>query len=168
LARREFECKRADEALRVLVAARLLEPKVWRLAELQSEILRQTRGPEAALPIIQKFADDHWWQYSAFLALGKLKAQQGNNASALVALAHASWLDIHETEALNLMTRIQLRAQNFSAALGTQRRAVSRQPDQPSQYFLFSEVLLHMGRAEQAQEARETGRQLERRGRDSA
>lgn len=168
LAHEDFVQQRPEDALRVIAAARALEPKVWPLAELESEILRRTRGPEAALPVIEKFAAENWWQYSAFVALGKLKAQQGDGAAAIVALQHASWLDIHETQALNLLVRIELRAKNFPAALAAQRRAVSRQPAEPSQYLLFAEVLAQMGRDEQAAQARETARQLEAQARSSA
>jgi Flp pilus assembly protein TadD len=117
---------------------------------------------------MKKFAVDHWWQYPAFLALGKLQAQQGDATAALSALSHASRLDIHDTEALNLVTRIEMRAKNFTAAFDTQQRAISRQPDKPSQYLLFSEVLMQMGRTEQARAAREKARLIERQGRDSA
>ena len=168
LAYREVEQHRDSEALRLLSVARRIDPTVWALVALQAETLRRTQGPEGALPVIQKFADDNWWQYSAFLALGKLKAQQGDAAAALSALTHASRLDIHETEALNLVTRIQLGQKNFAAALGAQQRAISRQPDRPSQYLLFSEVLMQMGRTEQAQEALEKARLIERQGRASA
>ena len=168
LAYREIEQHRDDEALHLLGDARQYEPNVWALVALQAEILRRTRGPGAALPMIQKFADDNWWQYPAFLALGKLKAQQGDAAAALIALSHASRLDIHDTEALNLVARINLRAKNFTAALDAQERAISRQPDKPSQYLLFSEVLMQMGRTEQAHKALETARLIERQSRDSA
>ncbi len=164
LAKAENRKGNNDEALRVLAAARELEPMMWPLAELQCEIIRQTQGPEAALPIVEEFTKAYWWQYPAFLALGKLKAQQGDVPSAIAALTHASRLDVHETDALNLIARIQLRAKNLPAALGAQRRAVARQPYEPSQYILFSEVLLEMGRTEQAQEAREKARQLEEQG----
>lgn len=167
IARRAASEGRDDEALRILANAREMEPKVWQLAQMQSEVVRRTQGPEAALPIIQEFADANWWQYSAFLALGKLKAQQGDAEAALKALAHASRLDIRETEALNLMTRIELRAQNLRGALASQKRAVSRQPDQPSQHRLYSEVLMQMGRTEQAHEAVETAKALEEQGRGS-
>ena len=167
LARRAVSEGKDDEALRVLANARELEPKVWPLAQMQSEIIRRTQGPEAALPLIQEFADANWWQYSAFLAIGKLKAQQGDAPAALRALAHASRLDIRETEALNLITRIELRAQNLSGALASQKRAVSRQPDQPSQYRLYAEVLMQMGRTEQANEAVKTADSLEQQGRSS-
>ena len=160
-ARRALEESQDEEALRLLAEARPAEPPAWPLAKMQSEILRRTRGPEAALPVIQEFADKNWWQYSAHLALGKLKAQQGDVPAALAALTHASRLDIRETEALNLIARIQLGEKDFVAALGTQRRAVSRQPDQPSQHMLFSEVLMQMGRTEQARKARERAQLLQ-------
>lgn len=168
LARRAVAGHRDEDALRILSEARSMEPKVWQLAQMESEILRRTRGPEAALPVIEEFAKQNWWQYAAYLALGKLKAQQGDGPAALAALTHASRLDIRETQALNLTARIQLRANNLPAALRVQQRAVGRQPDEPSQYILFSEVLTQMGRTEQAAEARETARRLEQQGRQSA
>ena len=168
LARRALENQREDEALRLLAIAREREPNVWPVAEMEVEILRRTRGPEAALPIVQRFTDSCWWQYPAFLALGKLKAQQGDAAGALAALKHASRLDIRETEALNLMTRIQLNSGNLEAALGIQERAISRQPDQPSQHLLYSEVLMQMGRAQQAQRARDRAESLQQKTRGSA
>lgn len=163
MARRAVADGRDDDALRLLADARELEPKVWQLAQMQSEVLRRTRGPEAALPVIQQFADANWWQYSAYLALGKVKAQQGDGAGALAALNHASRLDIRETEALNLIARIEMRADNPNAAVRAQRRAVARQPDQPSQYILFAEALKRAGREDQAQKALETAKALEQR-----
>ena len=163
VARRAVTDGRDDEALRVLAEARKSEPKVWQLAQMESEILRRTVGPEAALPVIQQFADANWWQYSAHLALGKIKAQQGDAAGALAALHHASRLDVRETEALNLMARIQMRSHNTDAALRSQRRAVARQPDEPSQYRVLAEVLQQAGRDEQAQKALDTAKALEQR-----
>ena len=164
MAHRELEHGREEEALRVLADARLRHPKAWPVARMEVELLRRTRGPEAALPIAQQFTDRNWWHYSAFLALGKLKAQQGDPSGALAALRHASRLDVRETEALNLMTRIELNRGHLESALGAQRRALSRQPDRPSQYLLFSEVLMQMGRTEQAEQALEQARSLQRTG----
>ena len=164
MAHREIGNGREEEALRVLAEARSRHPKAWPVAEMEVELLRRTRGPEAALPIAQQFAERNWWHYSAFLALGKLKAQQGDVAAALTALRHASRLDVRETEALNLTARIELNRGHLEAALGAQRRALSRQPDRPSQYLLFSEVLKQMGRIEQAEEALEQARSLQRTG----
>ena len=164
LAKREVDNGREEEALLLLASTRSRHPDVWAVAEMEVELLRRRRGPAAALPIAQNFTDKTWWQYSAFLSLGKLKAQQGDVAGALAALRHASRLDIRETEALNLMARIELNRGHLEAALNAQRRALSRQPNRPSQYLLFSEVLTQMGRTEQAEEALEQARSLQRTG----
>lgn len=160
LARKEYDAGRVDRALALLVETRKRFHEEWPLVAFESEIVRKNRGPDAAVALVEKFAQANWWQYPAFLALGKLKAQQGDGAGALAALRHACRLDIRETEALNLMTRIEMRAENFPAALVAQERAVSRQPGEPSQYLLYSEVLLQMGRTEQAQKALETAKRL--------
>ena len=163
LALKNFEDKRWDAALVVLVEAQKLNPEAWPLVRLQSEILRQQQGPKVAIPLVEKFAQDNWWDYRAYLALGKLKAQNNDVPGALAALKHACRLDIRETEALNFMTRLELMSKNLPAALLTQERAVSRQPDEPSQYLLYSEVLRQMGRTEQAEQALETAKRLKAR-----
>ena len=145
LAWSDFQAGQFEPALKLLTEARKLYPEAWPLVQLESEIVRKQHGPGAALPLVEKFATDNWWHYQAFLSLGKLKAQQNDTAGALAALQHACLLDIRETEALNLMTRIELAAKNGPAALLAQERALSRQPDEPSQYLLYSEVLLQMG-----------------------
>ncbi len=162
LARKEIAAGHEARALDVLAEARKLSPEAWPLVELESEIVRKSQGPQAALPLVEKFAASHWWQYPAFLALGKLKAQQNDTAGALEALRHACRLDLRETQALNLMARIELGVRNFPAALLAQERALSRQPDEPSQYLLYSEVLMQMGRTEQAEKAREIALRLSR------
>jgi tetratricopeptide (TPR) repeat protein len=164
LARREMDHNRSEEALRVLAATRAAHPHIWPVAEMEVEILRRTRGPEVAMPIVQQFTDRTWWQYPAFVALGKLKAQAGDADGAIAALRHASLLDIRETEALNLITRIELNKGNLEMAFAAQKRAVSRQPDRPSQHVLFSEVLTQMGRTKQAQQALDRAKSLQEQG----
>lgn len=160
LARNNINAHQNTEALRVLEAARSTEPNVWPLAKAQADLLQKEGRPEQALQVVEKFAERNWWQYPAYLALGKLKAQLGDGVGAVAALRHACRLDIRETEALNLVTRIEMRAANFPQALAAQERAVSRQPDKPSQYMLYSEVLMEMGRTEQARKALETAKRL--------
>ncbi|HEY8835266.1 MAG TPA: hypothetical protein VIM09_06740, partial [Chthoniobacterales bacterium] len=45
------------------------------------------------------------------------------------------------------------RQNRLDAACKTQRRAVARQPDQPRQYLLLSDILEKMGRHDEAQAA---------------
>ncbi len=68
-------------------------------------------------------------------------------------LRFASWLDIHDAEALRLVASLRLRQNRFEEARVAQERAVSRQPDEPSQYRFLSDILLKMGLHGEAQSA---------------
>ncbi len=139
-----------DEALAILDRARADYPHVWEFISFESEILRQTKGPDAALLLVEEFARDNWWHYGAFLALGRLHAEKNDAQRAETALRHASWLDVHDVQALNLIATMQVRQNRLADACIAQRRAVSRQPDEPSQYLMLSDILGKMGRREEA------------------
>ncbi|MFL6583415.1 MAG: tetratricopeptide repeat protein [Chthoniobacterales bacterium] len=128
-------------------------PGTWDLIMFESELLRQLSGPEAALPLVRNFARANWWHASAAIALGKLYSEHGDVAEAEAAFRHASRLDIHAVEALNLLALLELRQNRLDAAMATQRRAVSRQPDEPRQYLLLSDILEKMGRGDEARAA---------------
>lgn len=140
-------------AFAVLDSARAAHPGVWELISYESELRRETGGPQAALPLVEGFAREHWWHYGAAVALGRLYAETGDIARADSALSHASWLDVHDAEALHLIALIKLRQNHLEEAFRAQRRAVSRQPDQPSQYMLLSNILEKMGRSDEAHAA---------------
>jgi Flp pilus assembly protein TadD len=112
--------------------------------------VRESKGPEAALHVMEDFARKNWWHYGAAVALGRLYAQKGDVPRAETALRHASWLDVHDAEALNLVASMKLRQNHLEDAYRTQRRAVARQPDQPRQYALLSNILEKMGRPAEA------------------
>jgi tetratricopeptide (TPR) repeat protein len=135
-----------DAALAILDRAHADYPEVWELISLKAEILRKRNGPDAALHLVEEFQRSNWWHHDAALALGRLYAQSGDAERADAALRLASRLDVHDTEALRLMVEIRLRANKLDDAFQIQRRAVARQPDQPSQYVLLSDILEKMGR----------------------
>ena len=137
-------------ALAILEKARGDYPEIWEIISLESELVRRTRGPEAALRLVEDFARRHWWHYGASVALGRLFAEKGDVERAAAALRHASRLDVHDAEALNLIARMRLRQNQLQQAYESQRRAVSRQPDQPRQYLLLSDILEKMGRSDEA------------------
>ena len=141
------------DALAVLAKARVDYPGTWELISFEAEVLRQSRGPESALPVVREFADAHWWHSAAFLALGRLQAEAGKGAEAEAALRHASWLDFHDAESLNLLAMMKVRENRLDAACEIQQRAVARQPDQPRQYILLSDILEKMGRGTEARAA---------------
>lgn len=128
-------------------------PGTWELVSFQSELLRELQGPKAALPIVEEFTRHHWWHAPSAIALGKLFSESGDVAQAEAAFRHASRLDVYGVEALNLLALLEVRHNHLDAAFATQGRAVSRQPDQPRQYLLLSDILEKMGRTQEAHAA---------------
>jgi tetratricopeptide (TPR) repeat protein len=153
LAHMRYKEDKLEEALAVTTKALDEYPGTWELVSYEAELVRRLRGPEAALPLMREFADHHWWHIGAFMALGRLWGEQGDAAKAESALRHASWLDVHDAESLNLIATMQVYQNRMEAACETQRRAVARQPDQPRQYLLLSDILEKMGRHDEAKAA---------------
>ncbi len=141
---------RNAEAIAVLEKARHDYPQIWELIGSETDLLRRNHQIEQSLSIVEPFTKANWWNYNSFLALGRLYAQKGNNDEAVSALYHASWLDVHETEALNLIAVIRLRQNRLDEAVAAQKRAVGRRPDQPRQYILLSDLLQKAGRTGEA------------------
>ena len=141
-----------DSAIAILDKARDDYPGVWPLISLESEVLRQMHQFDAALRLVEDFDRKNWWHYGAALALGRLYAEKGDGDRAEAALRRASWLDVHDTKALRLIVLMRLRQNRLSDAFQTQRRAVARQPDEPRQYILLSNILEKMGRGDEARD----------------
>jgi Flp pilus assembly protein TadD len=140
-------------AISILEKTREDYPDTWELIRSESELLRENDKLNEALALIRPFAEKNWWHHDAWLAMGRLFAQKADVDAAASALRHASWLDMHETEALNLMAMLRMRQNRLEDAVQTQRRAVARQPDQPQQYLLLSDLLGKMGRADESRAA---------------
>jgi tetratricopeptide (TPR) repeat protein len=148
--------KKADDtagALEVLAKARVDYPGVWSLISLESELLRKTRGPDAALVAVEEFARKNWWHIDAAIALGKLYAEKNDVARAEAAFQHASRLDVHDVNALNQRALLRVNQKRFDEAYALQRRAIARQPDEPRQYLILSDILEKMGRPDEARAA---------------
>ena len=77
------------------------------------------------------------------------------------ALRFASWLDVHEAEALNILAAMDLQQSRFEEARLVQERAVRRQPDEPRQYLILSDILQRMNRMADASRARARSEQLQ-------
>jgi tetratricopeptide (TPR) repeat protein len=142
-----------QSALTILEKARANYPEVWELISLESEILRRTEQLDAALRLVENFTHDNWWHYGAAVALGRLYAQRGDTVRAEAALHRAIWLDVHDAEALRLMVMIRMHQNRLDEAFRMQQRAIARQPDEPRQYILLSEILEKMGRDGEAHAA---------------
>jgi tetratricopeptide (TPR) repeat protein len=142
-----------DGTLKILEQARLHYPETWEVIRFQADVLRVGKRAEAAMQLVQDFVRKNWWHYEASVALGRLYAEQGDAERAAAAWRHASWLDVHDAESLNLIAGIRLRQNRLDEAFKIQKRAVARQPDQPRQYRMLSDILAKMGREDEARAA---------------
>ena len=150
LARLRWQEGDTESALTVLRQAQIDYPGNWSIIRVRAEILRSTGAEDEALQLVAGFVEKNWWHHGAAVALGRLLVQRGADDRAETALWHASRLDVHDTEALNLLANMQIGQGRFEEAAAAQRRAVARQPDQPRQYRMLSDILVKMGRADEA------------------
>jgi Flp pilus assembly protein TadD len=147
-------------AIAVLEQARVDYPQVWELISLESELLRRTQGPLPALRLIENYTRQNWWHHAAWLAEGRLYAENNDVAESTRALRYAALLDVHDVQALNLLAAISVRRNQLEQACAAQRRAVAREPNQPRQYLMLAEILDKMGRTSEAQNARDDATRL--------
>ncbi len=138
-------------AIAALEAARHDYPGTWELISFEGELLREAGRLDDAVALVRPFAQDNWWHFGASMALGRLYAGKGASDLADATLWQASRLDVHDTRALNLIAMIGLNQNRLEDAFLAQRRAVSRQPNEPRQYLLLSNILEKMGRDAEAQ-----------------
>src|SRR5205823_14398685 len=127
-------------------------PGNWELISFQAQMVREIEGPAGALPVVKNFVRDHWWHAGASIAVGRLYLEMDDLRQAEEAFRHASTLDVYDPEALNLIALLDIRQNKLEDACKTQRRAVARQPDQPRQYLILSDILSRMGRVAEARE----------------
>lgn len=137
----------------ILDKARADYPSTWPLISFETEMLRESNAPETALPFVKEFADSNWWHAGAFLALGQLYSDKGDVEKAEAAFRHASRLDVHDAESLNRIALLYVLQNRLEDAYEVQKRAISRQSDQPRQYLLLSDILTKMGRKDEARDA---------------
>jgi protein O-mannosyl-transferase len=139
-----------EAALAIISEARAAYPATWPVLGFEAE-LRRTNGDAAgAIPFMEEFVQANWWHASAALVLGRLYLDQRQFADAEKVLRLASRLDVHDAEALNLLALVRIGQNRMADAYKTQRQAIERQPDQPQQYRMLSDILARMGRADDA------------------
>ena len=148
-------------AIALLDHARINYPQVWELVSCESELVRRTQGPLAALDLVRNFVRKNWWHHASRLTEGRLYAENGDTSHSIEALRYAAMLDVHDVEALRLIATMKMHENRLDEAFQAQRRAVARQPDQPSQYILLSDILEKLGRSSEARAARAKVSQLQ-------
>jgi len=118
------------------------------------------QGPLPALRLIENYTRQNWWHHAAWLAEGRLYAENNDVGQSTRALRYAALLDVHDVQALNLLAAISVGQNQLEQACATQRRAIAREPNQPRQYLMLAEILDKMGRTSEAQTARDDATRL--------
>jgi tetratricopeptide (TPR) repeat protein len=141
------------DAINVLEAAHRNYPETWELISSESEMLREDNKLDRAIALVRPFTENNWWHFGSAMALGRLYTEKGDVDLAEAALRRASLLDIHDTQALDLIALTRVNQNRLEEACVAQRRAISRQPDEPRQYVMLSNILEKMGRTDEARAA---------------
>ncbi|MEI8341715.1 MAG: tetratricopeptide repeat protein, partial [Verrucomicrobiota bacterium] len=144
---------KVDEGIAILDDALVRYGDVWELTALKAQLVIKKEGDRAGIAIMQRFADDHWWHYGAYLILARLQERNGEIESALAALQHAAILDIHASEPLSMAAQIELDRKNLQTALDLQQRAIRRDPSDVTQLSLLAKILKDLGRKQEASDA---------------
>jgi tetratricopeptide (TPR) repeat protein len=139
-----------DEALAIVHEARGRFPESWELVKAESELIRETAGPTAAIPLVENFVVAHWWHYDAQSTLGALRFAAGQLDAAIAAFRAASRLDIYDGRALAGVAEIESARGRPEVALEVQLEAMDRDPDQPKHYAELSAILEKLGRKDEA------------------
>ena len=161
LARLRHQDQDDEAALTILQRAHADYPQIWEIVRFEAELLRERQGAAVALQLVADFTHANWWHHDANVSLGRLLWEENKTADAMEAFRLASWLDVREVEALNLLVGMQLQQNRLAEARATQERAVSRQPDEPRQYLLLSDVLQRMNLTNEANRAHARFEQLQ-------
>lgn len=162
LARIRCHQNRPAEALSVLEDAIPIYPEVWELIAAKAEVLQSTSGVSSALPIVQKFADDHWWHLDAHLMLGDLRSSNGEMNAAITAWREAARLDIYNAKPFVRIAHLAFAQNRLPEACEAQRLAIDREPNQPALYLFLASTLEKLGRKEEAEAATRHGEELRR------
>lgn len=154
LAQLRRDAGQLDEALAIIREARGRFPDTWELVKGEAELLRQTRGPEAAIPVVNSFAAPNWWHRDAQSTLAALQFAAGSSDEAIAALRAASRLDLRDGRALAGIAEIESARGRPKAALDVLLEAMERDPDHPGHYAALAGILEKLGREAEANAAR--------------
>ena len=143
-----------DGTMKILEQARLDYPETWEVIRFQAEVLRVSKQHRCRHGIGGRFRAQKLVALRGFASRwDACMRNKGDAERATAAWRHASWLDVHDAESLNLIAGVRLRQNRLDEAFKIQQRAVARQPDQPRQYRMLSDILTKMGREDEARAA---------------
>ncbi len=153
LGRLESEDGKVAEAISTLDEAIKKNPDVWDLVSTEADILQKASRAKDAERMVEDYTARHWWHYDSYMRLSQLRLARSDEASAITALIHASTLNIHGTEPLNLIAQVDLKQKRPDAAYEAEMAAIRRDPAQPGEFAMLSVILDELGRKADAAEA---------------
>ncbi len=120
-------------------------PDSWELVEFGVKDFQHEGSTAQALPLVQRYADTHWWHEPSHVLLGRIDADLGQAGAALAAWTEAARLDVYDAEAPSAAAALCLQENRLDEAHRFQAQAVHRQPDSPRQHVLLAQVLRRQG-----------------------
>jgi len=153
LASIRYGAHQVDAAVAILDDAVNRYPEVWDLEQYRADILQATKGPKAALPAVESFAQRNWWHLDSHLVLARLHAAAGDYPTAIADCNEAASLDIHNPAPFAQAAKTDVLAGQLPQALEAQFTAIARDPAQPAQYTMLAAILYKMNQPDQAMAA---------------
>ncbi|CAN5773972.1 hypothetical protein BH20VER1_BH20VER1_26800 [soil metagenome] len=92
----------------------------------------------------------NWWHAAAAISLAQLYLAKGDAVRADAALEKANRLDVYDARSVSFRAAIKMEENRLAEAYRLQRQAIDRQPQEPGQYLMLSDILIAMGRADEA------------------
>ncbi len=126
---------------KALTRQRQAHPDSWDLVQYDISTMHREGQPAQALRQVQAYAQAHWWHYPSWYLLGSLCAEAGDTARAVRVFEQASRLDVHDAQALSSAAQVRVGEGQIAEATVLQREAVDRQPENPRQRIVLSQIL---------------------------
>jgi tetratricopeptide (TPR) repeat protein len=142
-----------DESLAILEDAISRYPDTWELVQFKAQVVEHEYGAVRAIPVVDKYASARWWHYDSHLLLGQMRLEAGDLDGAIADFERAAKLDVHATEPLERIARINVMQNKMDMALAAQKKAIGRGLQQPNQYLMLAAILSQMNRKEEALDA---------------
>lgn len=137
---------RSADALALVREWKPMNPETWELVGFEANVLHDTEGAQAALPVVAKYAGAHWWHLQSQLGLASLQREAGDLEPALATARRAQRLDIRGSAAFFETAKCEGSLGRWSEALESLGVAVSRAPANRDYLEFFAAILHQLGR----------------------
>lgn len=151
---------RSADALALVREWEPMNPDTWELLGFEANVLHDTEGPRAALAVVAKYAEAHWWHLPSQLGLASLQREAGDFETALATARRAQRLDIRGSAAFFETAKCEGSLGKWPEALESLGVAVSRAPANRDYLEFFAAILHQLGRDGEAAAVRRKSQAL--------